>query len=109
MTVLQTDQRYLDFAKEFYAVEQENLEPTSRRKMTVIDAFAGIGSATLCLKRLGLGMDTVIFVEHDPVARFVYEQHHNESDDGIAYHRIETFEEVESQIEQLLQQYGRKF
>jgi site-specific DNA-cytosine methylase len=32
------------------------------------DMFAGIGSGIVALKRLGIQMQTIIHVEHDPVA-----------------------------------------
>lgn len=48
-----------------------------RRKATVLDCFAGVGTAELVLKRLGIDIQTVIYVEHDRVARHVYRSNHD--------------------------------
>ena len=61
----------MESLREFIAAELANINSTLRQKAVVLDAFSGIGSAILCLKRLGIAMKTVITVEYDPIARFV--------------------------------------
>jgi len=96
----------MESLREFIAAEQANINPTLRQKAVVLDAFSGIGSAILCLKRLGIAMKTVITVEYDPIARFVFEHHHNQQKDAIQYHSFNRFEELESSIDQVLKEHG---
>jgi site-specific DNA-cytosine methylase len=57
----------------------------------VLSVFSGIGSDILVLKRLGISIGTMIFVEHDRVAMHVIKHNHdctynkNLPIDGIKY------------------------
>ena len=42
-----------------------------RKPAVVLDVFAGIGTGVVVLKRLGIGIQKVIHVEHDKVATHV--------------------------------------
>jgi hypothetical protein len=81
----------------------------TKRRATVIDAFCGIGSGLVCLKRLGISLKSVISIEHDQVAHRVFEHHHNSTrDEGVTYRSLDRFEELEDRLDEFLQEYGRK-
>jgi site-specific DNA-cytosine methylase len=78
--------------------------------------FAGIGSAIVSLKRLGVAMAKIIHCEHDKVATHVYKYNHDANynpkllkEDGLSCEHVyyESFEEVEAQLEDILQEHGR--
>jgi site-specific DNA-cytosine methylase len=73
----------------------------------VLDLFGGVGGGIICLKRLRIAIDMVIHVEHDKVANQVYKYWHK--DDGITHVFIPTFEAFESNLDNLLNQHGRKY
>ena len=60
--------------------------PNEKKCATVLDCFAGVGTGILVLKKLGIAIKKIIYVEHDNVARHVYRSHHDSSyyneDDG---------------------------
>ena len=60
--------------------------------MRVLDLFAGIGSGTVILKKLGIPLEKVVHVEHDPVAVEVTKFNHQ--NDNIDHVYISTFEEI---------------
>jgi len=68
--------------------------------ITVLDCFAGIGTAVLILKKLGVNIRTVIHVEHDKVATHVYRWNHDSTynqqteDDGINHVYLKSFEKI---------------
>lgn len=63
-----------------------------RRPLRVLELFSGIGSGTVVLKRLKLPIDTIVHVEHDPVAIEVCKSNHQ--NDEITHVYVETFEEI---------------
>jgi site-specific DNA-cytosine methylase len=79
--------------------------------------FAGIGSAIVSLKRLGVAMSRIIHCEHDKVASHVYKWNHDTDynqalpkEEGLSCEHVyfESFEEVEANIEDIVDEYGRK-
>lgn len=67
---LLTSERYREWSNEFTKIE-------TRGPAVVVDAFAGIGSAIVVLKRLGIAIKKIIHIEHDKVANFVYKTNHD--------------------------------
>ena len=66
-----------------------------KKAAVVLDAFAGIGTGVLCLKRLGIDMRKVIHIEHDKVATWVYQVNHNAQEDGIEHvYEYSTWEDL---------------
>ena len=89
-------------------------EETNRRRAVVLDVFAGIGSAIVVLKRLGIDIAKVIHVEHDKVATHVYRWNHDRiynpdlPEDGIEHVFVEKWEDFEKNWESLCEEHGRK-
>jgi site-specific DNA-cytosine methylase len=48
--------------------------------IVLLELFSGIGSGIVALKKLGIAIKTVITVEHDSVAHFVYKYNCNQND-----------------------------
>jgi hypothetical protein len=71
-----------------------------RKKATVLDCFAGVGTGCIILKKLKIGIEKIIYIEHDKVAQHVFKQNHDPNynpdlpDDGIKYHYISKMEEA---------------
>lgn len=66
-----------------------------RRPAVVLDAFAGVGTGIVTLKRLGIAISKIIHVEHDKVASHVHKYNHDPAynpdlkDDGDIKHVYE--------------------
>ena len=98
----------------YYRICREReANPELKRRAVVLDVFSGIGGAEIALKKLGIDIQRVIVVEHDPVARHVYRHNHDHTygggatDDGIEYIFLyDTFEECENNLETLVRDYG---
>ena len=124
-TRLLTSKAYVANAARFDKAPHKN-KPAAAA--TVLDLFGGIGSALVVLKRLGIAMQTVIHVEHDPIASFVARVNHDprltaqlqaqdaivrqmeatsvdwngpalEQEDAISHVYYEKFEEIERDVE----------
>jgi hypothetical protein len=86
-----------------------------RKKVVILDAFAGVGSAILVLKRLGIAISTVIHVEHDKVSTHVYRWNHDKAynpnlpDDGIKHVIVEKWEHFRANWRRYCEEYGRKY
>lgn len=80
---------------------------SSTREAVVVDLFGGIGSALVCLKRIGIAIRVVIHVDHDKIANVVYR--HNHADDGIKHVIVEKLDEFEEKLDYLSEKYGRKY
>ena len=90
----------------------------SQRKAVVLDAFTGIGTGTVVLKRLGIAMSKIIHVEHDKVATHLHKYNHDRNynpdlpDDGGIEHvyNYRSWEDlVDNQTaEDFLNEHGRK-
>ena len=85
--VMLTNPSYVQSCKRFH-----RRRGTHVRKFRVLDLFSGIGSSTVILKRLGIPLEVVVHVEHDPVAQYVCKFNHR--NDGIDHVYVNTFEEV---------------
>jgi hypothetical protein len=89
MFKLETSPDFMKIKRDFIKrIEQK----TINHSLVVLDLFAGIGSAAVVLKKLGLPIRRIVHVEHDPVANYVSQFNHK--NDGIEHIYIETFEEV---------------
>ena len=83
------------------------VQNTSRKPgATVVDLFSGIGAGLLCLKRIGIKIDTVIHVEHCKVADAVYRDHYGQPD-GKRNVFLRTFEQFEDELQDLMKKHGR--
>lgn len=87
-----------------------------RDGVVVVDMFAGVGTASVVLKRLGIKIKKVIYVEHDKIATHVYRFNHDRTynkelpeDGGIQYVYYRKFETFKEQHESILKQHGRKY
>lgn len=88
-----------------------------RKKAIVLDAFAGVGTAIVVLKRLGIAIEKIITIEKDKVATYVNKHNHDTSynadllpDHKVEHVYIETWEEFEKiQSKRFLKKHGRKF
>jgi hypothetical protein len=83
--------------------------------IVVLDCFAGIGTAIVVLKKLGIKIRKVIHVEHDKIATHVYRHNHDRGynsdlpdDGGIEHAFYSTFGELEDNEQLLLDKHGRK-
>lgn len=107
-SILETNPEYVSNREYF----QERLKSWGKKKLHVLDLFSGIGSSVVVLKRLGLPLNTIVHVEHDPVAQYVCKYNHK--DDGIQHVYFDTFEEVfgennefdEQKVLDLILKYG---
>lgn len=111
VSLLSTNTEYLQNQQKFAQVVQKRKQ--NLRPAVVLDVFAGVGAALVVLKRLGIAMSKVVHVEHDKIATHVvrhnHDKHYNPEapDDGIVHVYIPTFEEMEGNVEQFLQDHGR--
>ena len=89
---LLTSVDYLDGVLRPFQCRLQELEMNQQEKKAavVLDAFAGIGTAVVCLKRLGIDMKKVIHVEHDKVATWVYKVNHYSEEDNIQHISLST-------------------
>ena len=86
---------------------RSRVQNTSRKPgATVVDLFSGIGAGLLCLKRIGIKIDTVIHVEHCKVADAVYRDHYGQPD-GKRNVFLRTFEQFEDELQDLMKKHGR--
>jgi site-specific DNA-cytosine methylase len=83
--------------------------------IVVLDCFAGIGTAIVVLKKLGIKIRKVIHVEHDKISTHVYRHNHDRQynlelpeDGGIEHVFYSAFEELENNEQLLLDKHGRK-
>lgn len=108
-----------DFLK---IVKQPNFQQDTNG-MVVADFFAGQGTGRVALEKIGVYVKKYIAVELDPVAQFVLKFNHDhrfrrqvEDDhapqDTLSHHTemeyINTFEEIEKNLDDFLQKHGRK-
>lgn len=107
--MLYTNEVYASYCAAFQKRKKED----KLKALKVLDIFCGIGSGTLVLKKLKIPLDTVVHVDHDPVARYVNEFHHKNSDDGIKHIYKESFEEIYgddemdiNRVEKLIKEHG---
>jgi hypothetical protein len=120
VSILHTNRHYHQSIEEpFQKLAQEVEDGTrQRRSLVVLDMFAGIGTAVVALKRLGLDISKVVHVEHDKIATHVYRYNHDPayndilSDQGgnVEHVYVRKFEEFEKDVEEqtVLEKYGRK-
>ena len=74
--VLQTNNEYIRMQRLFE--ERRDTKAQERlRGAVVVDAFAGMGTGIVALKRLGIGIQAVVHVEKDRVASHVYRSNHD--------------------------------
>ena len=126
-SVLPTDALDLLYTNEGYSMLIEKpfqklcetvSETKDRRNAVVLEVFAGVGTGSVVLKRLGIAVQKVIMIEFDKIAAHVYKSNHdinyNESlakDHGgvehvYDYERWEDF--VNTDMEEFLRKHGRK-
>ena len=99
-----TDERYLDCRQIFQLAKKEMAMLDERREANVLSLFSGIGAGILVLKRLGVAIDICVVVEHDPMAEAVCSEHHKKDVDSYVW--IQTFEELENSLDQIIEKYG---
>ena len=94
---------------------RENPTSNLKREAVVLEVFAGIGGATVALKKLGVALKTVVVVEHDRAAVAVHRANHDPSygsgsavDDGVSYiySLYETYEELEANLKAIVREIG---
>lgn len=106
--ILDTSPEYLENRKQFQFLASRKGE---KEPCVVLDMFAGVGTAIVVLKRLGISMTRVIHCEHDKVATHVYRANHDKynnesSHDGIEHLYISKFEDIEGDLDSFLQKHG---
>jgi hypothetical protein len=93
----------------------QETEDSNRPRAVVLDAFAGVGTGIVVLKRLGIDIAKVIHVEHDKVATHVYRWNHDPTynpdlpEDGIQHVFVDAWKAFEENWESLCDEHGRKF
>lgn len=93
----------------------QEIEESNRQRVVVLDAFAGVGTGVVALKRLGIDIAKVIHVEHDKVATHVYRWNHDHTyntelpDDDIQHVFVEKWEDFDRDWESFCDKHGRKF
>jgi hypothetical protein len=94
-------------------VLQRQQDPSLKHGLTVLDMFAGIGTATVCLKRLGLQISKIVRVEHDHISTHVYQENHDCSynptlaDHGDIKHvYCQKFEDFRDNLEHMAETHG---
>ena len=95
--------------------KERKTNPGLKREAVVLEVFAGIGGATVALKKLGIALKTVVVVEHDRAAVAVHRANHDPSygsgsavDDGVSYiySLYETYEELEANLKAIVREIG---
>jgi len=78
---LYSDPKFLKFSRIFNETKEKAAQ--GRRAATVIEMFGGIGGGLVALKHLKIDIKIAIYVEHDDVAKHVYQynHHHNYNPD----------------------------
>jgi hypothetical protein len=100
---------YEDLCEKVQAIKESD-----RRRVVVLDAFAGVGTGIVALKRLGIDIAKVIHVEHDKVATHVYRWNHDPTynlelpEDDIQHVFVEKWEQFEDNWISLWDEHGRK-
>ena len=90
----------------------KHLKDFNKRKplksVKVLDLFSGIGAGIIILKRLKIPIETVVHVEHDPVANFVNWYNHENRQDGINHIYIEDYDDINGnkEIRALIDKHG---
>jgi len=118
-TRLHTSEDYKEqVVKRWKEIESRRcLTDDPKRRAVLLDCFAGVGTGAVCLKRLGIAVEKVIYVDIDKVARHVYRHNHDAMfstkegmyDDGIEHvYEYKSFEEVESNLGTFFDRHGRK-
>jgi hypothetical protein len=104
-----TNQVYVNYIKEY----QGRPKMEDGRGLRVLDLFCGVGSGTLVLKKMKIPLETIVHVEHDPVAVFVNKYNHmkyniggSNDGDGIQHVYISRYEDFVIQLEDLINRYG---
>ena len=71
---------------------------SSCHKVTVLDCFAEVGTGILVLKKLGISIEKVIYVEHDNVTWHVFLSNHSKeySNDKMVSSNEKFIEEYKS-------------
>ena len=122
MDKLCTNESYIPGIVDPFEKYVQQMQAGSRSKarkgqddIVVLDCFAGIGTAIVVLKKLGIKIQKVIHCEHDKISTHVYRHNHDREynselpeDDGIQHVYYSTFEELESNEQLLLDEHGRK-
>lgn len=93
--------------------EKVSSNETPRRRAVVLDAFAGVGTGIVVLKRLGIDIAKIVHVEHDKVATHVYRWNHDPSynnldlpDDDIDHVFVDEWETFEAGWETYCKDHG---
>lgn len=87
---------------------------TPRRSVVVLDAFAGIGTGIVVLKRLKIDIAKIIHVENDKVSTHVYRWNHDPSynpdlpNDDVEHVLVDGWDKFESSWKSYCNEYGRK-
>jgi hypothetical protein len=120
LQLLQTHPHYRDAIEKPYEklCEEVKKDEKKLRPAVVLDAFAGVGTGILVLKRLGIAMKKIIHVEKDLVASHVHRYNHDTSynetlpDDGGIEHVYEytKWEDLADNdvLDDFLKKHGRK-
>jgi hypothetical protein len=93
----------------------QEMKDADRPRVVVLDAFAGVGTGIVALKRLGIDIAKVIHVEHDKVATHVYRWNHDPTynldlpEDDIEHVFVEKWEQFEDNWRALCDEHGRKY
>jgi hypothetical protein len=78
LSTLHTSTAYVELQKRFFEMSKRIKQgKTLRRPAVVLDCFAGIGSAVVALKKLGISSEKIVHIEHDKVATHVCNQWHD--------------------------------
>ncbi|KAL7571822.1 hypothetical protein ACA910_002907 [Epithemia clementina (nom. ined.)] len=79
ISILTSSPEYLQLASHFRkALKRARRIPDHEKpKAVVLDLFSGIGTSIVALKRLSIGIRTIIHVEWDKVATHVYRSNHD--------------------------------
>ena len=98
-----TDERYAKIISNYQSAKQR-ANSEGLKAANVLSLFSGIGGGIQTLKRLRVDIDTLIVVEHDPIAETVCSGNHKS--DVTNYIWIETFEELEEHFDDIMEKYA---
>mmetsp|Transcript_35563 Transcript_35563/g.82595 ORF Transcript_35563/g.82595 Transcript_35563/m.82595 type:complete len:540 (-) Transcript_35563:514-2133(-) len=111
LELLRTSDDYARIVKGFQAIKKKQKQ---KYGAVVLEAFAGVGTGTVALKRLGIKIQKVIYVEHDKVSTHVYRSNHDcsynadlvQSGNIEHVYKYVTFEDLEKDFKQVLKDHG---
>ena len=72
-----------------------------------MEVFSGIGGGLVALNKLKIAISKIVTCEMNPMAKAVCDYHHSST--HVKYKHISLFEELESELDKVMEEFGREF